>query len=192
MSSDIWIFSDHHFSHSNILNFRGRDGKLIRPMFENVNHMDEYMIDMWNESIKPGDSVWHLGDITMNSKKFTDSILNKLHGKIRMVIGNHDDALFLAKLGRIQKLVESRRFDEFGFVCTHTPRHRSGLWNFRRGCYTVNVHGHTHINSVQDDLYINVCVEQTGYKPIHIEDLTKQVRVLQTKWLEKHGGEYIG
>ncbi len=190
--SDIWFFSDHHFGHSSILNFTDSNGKPVRPMFSDVDHMDEYMIDMWNESIKPGDHVWHLGDITFNKSKFTDSTLNKLHGKLRIVIGNHDDAKFLTGIGRVQKLVESRRFDEFGFACTHRPQHRSGLWNFRQGKYTVSVHGHIHQNESPNDLYINVSVEKTDYKPIHIEDLAKKVKVLQDKWVETHGEDFIG
>lgn len=178
MTRDIWFFSDHHFSHANILNFKDKQGNLIRPSFFDIDEMDEFMIEMWNERIKPGDLVWHLGDITFDKKKFVESILNRLHGKIRMCVGNHDDIKFLAGLGRIQKLVESRRFDEYGFIASHRPLHIDNLWNHRKGHEVVNVTGHIHQNDAPEGLYINVCVEKTNYKPIHIEDIAQQSKKL--------------
>ena len=177
---DIWFFSDHHFGHSNILKFTdSKSGELIRPMFRDVDHMDEYMIDMWNETIKPGDLVWHGGDITFDRKKFTDSILNILHGKLRITLGNHDDAKFLASLGRIEKIVVTRRFDEFGFIASHYPLHESSLWNHSQQKNVVSVHGHTHTNNVVGK-YINICVEKTGYKPIHIEEIKKLISKMES------------
>jgi len=184
MSRDIWFFSDHHFSHANILTFTdGTTGKLVRPSFDNVDHMDEYMVETWNTNIKPGDLVWHGGDITFDKKRFTEKILNRLHGKLRATVGNHDDIKFLASLGRIEKLVESRRFDEFGFVYSHRPMHSEGTWNHRQNRSMVSVHGHIHQNPSPDGLYINVSVEETNYKPVHIEDLTAQAKTMYDNWV---------
>lgn len=182
MSRDIWFFSDHHFSHENILRFTDKEGNLTRPGFASADEMDDHMITMWNESIKPGDLVWHLGDITFNKERFTTKILNKLHGKLRITVGNHDDVKFLAGLGRIEKLVESRRFDEFGFIVSHRPIHPEGLWNHRRQTDIVSVHGHTHHNPPSKGLYINVSVERTDYKPIHIEDIAQQAKTVHETW----------
>lgn len=178
MSRDIWFFSDHHFGHASILNFKDKEGNLIRPGFSDVDEMDNHMIETWNESVKPGDLVWHLGDITFDKQKFMEKILNKLHGKIRITIGNHDDVKFLAGLGRIEKLVESRRFDDHLFLASHRPLHRDNLWNHRKQREVAQVCGHIHQNDPPDGLYINVCVERTDYKPIHIDDLTQQVAKL--------------
>ena len=63
---DIWLISDTHFGHENILSFRhgGPDGPLIRGnLFSSVEEMDECMIDQWNKYVKPGDKVYHLGDV---------------------------------------------------------------------------------------------------------------------------------
>ena len=182
MSRDIWFFSDHHFSHGSILTFTdGKTGDRIRPMFDNVDQMDEFMVETWNAHVKPGDIVWHGGDITFDKRRFTENILNRLHGKLRITVGNHDDIKFLAGLGRIEKLVESRRFDEFGFVYSHRPMHQEGTWNHRQNRFMVSVHGHTHVNIVAGK-YINVCVEETNYKPVHIEDLTARAKSLYQGW----------
>ena len=54
---NIFIISDTHFSHSNILKFTGDDDKLIRPEFYSVEEMDEIMIQNWNNNIKENDIV---------------------------------------------------------------------------------------------------------------------------------------
>lgn len=184
---DIWFFSDHHFGHSNILSFTDwNTGDLVRPGFDDVDHMDEYMVEMWNETVKPGDLVWHGGDITFDKKKFTDKILNKLHGKLRVTVGNHDDIKFLASLGRFEKLVESRRFDDNGFVYSHRPMHPEGMWNHRKQRYVVSVHGHIHQNPAPDGLYINVSVEATNYKPVHIDEITSRASKIYSEWEEQN------
>lgn len=181
MSRNIWFFSDHHFSHANILNFKDKDGNLIRPMFSDVDEMDDYMVEIWNENIKQGDIVWHLGDITFNQEKFVTKILNKLHGKLRITVGNHDDLKFLARLGRFEKVVESRRFDDMRFVASHRQLHNCNLWNHRKQWEIANVTGHIHQNDPPEGPYINVCVERTNYKPVHIEDVAAQVKKLLEK-----------
>lgn len=177
MSHNIWFTSDHHFGHASILRFRdSNSGELIRPGFADVDEMDEHMIEVWNAHIKPGDLVWHLGDIAFDKQKFVDKILNRLHGKLRVTIGNHDDVKFLAGLGRFQKLVESRRFDDRMFIASHRPLHSDNLWNHRKQCVVANVIGHIHQNDPPAGPYVNVCVERTNYAPVHIDEVELRVR----------------
>jgi calcineurin-like phosphoesterase family protein len=178
---DIWFFSDHHFSHENILKFTdSNSGELVRPNFDNVDHMDEFMVETWNAHIKPGDIVWHGGDITFDKEKFTSKILNKLHGKLRITVGNHDDILFLARLGRFEKVVETRRFDEYGFIYSHRPLHPEGMYNYRQKRNMVSLHGHIHQNKSPPGLYINISVEETEYKPIHLDEIISKVATMTT------------
>ena len=68
--SNIWVISDTHFRHSNILNFIDHNtGKLVRPMFTDVDAMDEHIIERWNSVVKTGDTVYHLGDVVMGKDK---------------------------------------------------------------------------------------------------------------------------
>jgi len=54
MARDIWVISDTHFSHSNILNFTNeKTGEKVRN-FHSVSHMNEVMIENWNSRVKPG------------------------------------------------------------------------------------------------------------------------------------------
>jgi len=61
---NVWFISDTHFFHANILKFVGNDGKRIRAPFQSLDEMHDYMIEKWNSKVKPGDKVYHLGDVT--------------------------------------------------------------------------------------------------------------------------------
>lgn len=172
---DIWLISDTHFQHENILGFTDKDGKLIRgDLFSSVEEMDEYMITQWNRYVKPGDKVYHLGDVFMGNK---DTFLQKwkrLNGQKRLILGNHDDAKFFAKHELVAKIDVWRMFPEFGMILTHIPLHESVLkeGRFRNFSGTVlNVHGHIHQNPAPSPQHHVVCVEQIDFTPIHIEDI---------------------
>ena len=67
---NIWLISDTHFFHSNILKFTDDNGELIRgKLFDTVEQMNECMLDNWNSVVKPGDIVYHLGDVMMGNKE---------------------------------------------------------------------------------------------------------------------------
>jgi calcineurin-like phosphoesterase family protein len=174
--------SDHHFGHANMLNFENFDGTKVRT-FDSVGDMDEHMIAMHNSVVKPGDTCWFGGDVVIN-RRFLSQV-QRLNGRKRLVLGNHD--IFKNKdylNAGFEDLHAFKKFDDF--VLTHIPVHPDSLstrWH-------VNVHGHTHANSVKaaygvdaktgkilysqtrnDPRYVCVCVEQINYTPISIEDL---------------------
>ena len=68
MARDIWVISDTHFDHANILNFTDAVGKPTRN-FADVEAMNEHMIERWNSVVKPGDKVYHLGDVLFGTRK---------------------------------------------------------------------------------------------------------------------------
>lgn len=166
MSKNIWVISDTHFGHQNIIEYCNRP-------FEHYREMNDYMIDRWNSVVKPGDKVYHLGDVYFgNAGRYCLQFLN---GKKRLILGNHDHGKDQELLARFEKIMVWRMFPEFGLLLTHVPIHRSGLQKTgRRGqpdFELTNVHGHIHQNSSPEGPYRNVCVEHTGYTPVNIEEL---------------------
>lgn len=182
MTKDIWVISDTHFRHANILNFRDNNtGKLIRgELFTNVDEMDEYMITQWNRYVKPGDKVYHLGDVVMGDHEWFKKNWPRLNGSKNLIVGNHDDIKFLSSGGFFKKVQMWRMLPEFGLLLSHVPLHINSLyrWGSKDGDTVVkdpelllNVHGHIHQNASPEGPYLNVCVEQTGYRPMNIDEL---------------------
>ena len=79
----VFFTSDTHFTHANIIRFCSRP-------FKNVEEMDETMIANWNRVVGENDIVFHLGDFCMGGSTKWTNVLNRLNGKIYLIIGNHD------------------------------------------------------------------------------------------------------
>ena len=181
MARDIWVISDTHFRHANILKFTdGATGKLVRgDRLADVDEMDEHMIQQWNSVVKKGDLVYHLGDVVIGDKEWFKSNWSRLNGSKRLIVGNHDDIKFLAGGGFFAKVQMWRMFPEFGLMFSHVPLHSSSLLrhvdktkNYPDGCTALlNVHGHIHQNPSPEGPYRNVSVEHIDYTPVNIEDL---------------------
>jgi calcineurin-like phosphoesterase family protein len=176
--TDIWFISDTHFFHDNILKFVGSDGVRIRPEFSTVDEMNWAMVERWNSVVKPQDKVWHLGDVAFKTTAKAAELANllrKLHGHKRMLVGNHDNLKSPALMNNFEKIELWKGFKDEGFTCSHIPLRLDSL---RDG--TVNVHGHTHQNRMKEPGYVNVCVEVRNYTPIHLDELTREVRKAST------------
>lgn len=171
---DIWVISDTHFGHENILKFRDENDELIRgKLFESVEEMDEIMIQQWNKYVKPGDKVYHLGDVFFGPKDDFIKKWKRLNGQKRLILGNHDDAKFFARHELVAKINMWRMFPEHGLLLTHVPIHDTVLFEgrFKDFDKALNVHGHIHQNPSPTEKHKCVCVEHIDYTPIHIEDI---------------------
>jgi len=174
--ANMWFTSDTHYNHENILKFVDDKGDFIRPGFKNVDHMNEVLIDNFNKYVKPQDHVYFCGDVFFGSKDKIPYIMKRLNGKKRLVLGNHDDIQKQKLHEHFEKIMLWRHFKTENFLVTHIPLMAD---QFRHAA--VNVHGHLHANFVmngnkKDDRYINVCVENTEYRPFHMDDIMKIMR----------------
>ncbi len=161
---NIWVVSDTHYGHANILKFTDmHSGNLIRPEFSSLEEMDEYMVERHNSVVKTGDIVYHLGDVFMGEGW---KYLPRLNGSMRLILGNHDTGKDQRLLTRFQKIMMWRMFPEFNCVLTHVPIHESSLFKVQ-----YNIHGHIHQNPAPTERHINASVELQEYTPKHIEDL---------------------
>ena len=177
MTKNIWVISDTHFNHANILKFEDRVGKSVRGQFNSVEDMNEHMIQRWNEVVKPGDKVYHLGDVVFGNDKveWMNTHMPRMNGSKRLVFGNHDEPSHFVGKGHFQKTSLWRIFKEFNILLTHVPVHESTVMEGRGGSIRpmLNVHGHIHQNASPSKFHHCVCVEHTNYCPVNIEDLAK-------------------
>lgn len=181
-TKNIWVISDTHFNHANILTFKSDKGVPVRGQFSSVEEMNETMIERWNEVVKPGDKIYHLGDVLFgpDKKDWLNKNMPRLAGKKRLIFGNHDEPTNFVGTKHFSKTALWRLFKEFNIMLTHVPVHYTTLIEGRCGSDEpmLNVHGHIHQNKAPSRWHHCVCVEQTDYRPVNIEDLAVIARNL--------------
>lgn len=178
---NIWVWSDLHFGHTNIIKFSDRP-------YANAQEMDEKLMLNFNTLVKPDDiSIW-VGDVSFRGPFETNKIIHRLNGYKILIVGNHD---FEKKKG-----VRKMPFDEVHIVYnltvgetkvafTHYP-----MDNLPDGW--VNVHGHVHVaghhaDEVQSTSHFNVNCEFHDYKPINLDTVVKKVVELDALYREGKG-----
>lgn len=175
----VFLTSDTHFGHTGVCKFMQADGVTKLRPWDNADEMDDEMVRRWNETVRPNDKVYHLGDVVINRKSL--STLHRLNGDKVLIKGNHD----IFRLEEYTPYFRDIRGSHVmnGLILTHIPVHPAQLYRF--GC---NIHGHMHSNRVEmvdqhtgngtkiDPRYFSVCVEQTDFRPILFEDVLKRIR----------------
>lgn len=157
MSAKVYFISDLHLGHKKILQFSSewREGST-------VDEHDEWIINQWNSVVKKHDVVWLLGDVAFTRQGLEKCL--RLNGVKKLVMGNHDQFTTTAyELNGFRVMGGIVKYK--GFWLSHAPVHPAEL----RGC--KNIHGHVHSESIDDDRYINVCVEVQNGLPRLLDDI---------------------
>jgi len=82
-----YYISDCHFYHEAL------NSKMDKRGFENATEMNKYMLDKWNNKVSKNDTVVILGDLSFGNAEQTKDLLDKLNGKLWLILGNHDKYL---------------------------------------------------------------------------------------------------
>lgn len=183
-----FIVSDTHFGHTNCwAKFKLRDGVTPMRPFSSTEEMDEFMVDQWNKTVNPQDTVYHLGDVVVDKRHL--EIVKRLNGKKRLIRGNHD--IYKDQLYRdvgFQKIYGVRVFVD-KFILSHVPLHPDSITHR----FKCNVHGHTHANFVlnmplgkkptqynvdqfRDPRYLPMSVEHTNYRPLSFDEVEERIK----------------
>ena len=172
----VFLVSDTHFGHAGVCRFMRDDGVTKLRPWDSPEEMDEEMVKRWNETVKPTDKVYHLGDVVINRRAL--KTLARLNGDKVLIRGNHD--IFRDDEYRMY-FRELRAYHVMnGMILSHIPIHTESL-----GRFGVNIHGHLHSNRVKtidygreivDPRYHCVCVEQTDFRPILFEEVLKRIK----------------
>lgn len=148
-----------------------------RP-FANVEEMNAYMLERWNQKITNGDTVYILGDMAFRGKNDAlIALVAQLRGKKVLLKGNHDDLTdyrfkqLFAEICDYKELSENVDGKAYKLVLCHYP---ILMWNGQHNG-TILLYGHTH-SSVEDEFFKG-CIETMNQR----EDLS----------LRRHGKEKI-
>lgn len=186
-----WFISDTHFGHANIIRLSNRP-------FADVEEMNETMVENWNRVVKPGDTVYHLGDAVMGKFEENIKIISQLNGNKFLVPGNHDRVSSVEKESRRDRFradYEANGFTILPEIVTgsiggvpvymsHYPFEGDShdgdrFTHLRPKRYGMPVvHGHVHEKwKIRLDQF-NVGVDVNNFTPVSEEEVAEWLRTL--------------
>jgi len=165
----IWLITDTHFGHKNIIKYCGRPNNFEKLISKNLF-----------KSVKWNDILIHLGDVALGDRQFAhNKYIKPLQCKKWLLLGNHDTESISWYLENGWDFVaESFTAVYFGkrILFSHKP--------MPNGDYDINVHGHFHNNSQEywePDLksylgkkHLLLSIESQDYNPITLKDFLSQ------------------
>jgi len=169
MKTKIWIMSDTHFAHTNIIRYCDRPANCDELMIYNIRRL-----------VKPQDTFIHLGDFALcRDIDVKQDFLDQIPAKTKILIkGNHDKPNKIHKLDGWSEIHSNYCFvyNKIPFYLNHFP---SKLPN-QSG---INLHGHIHNFGHKFhwdpevlSLKINMSVELWNYEPVLIDDLVNHYK----------------
>lgn len=173
MKKNIFVSSDHHFGHKNILKFCAE----TRP-FATIEEHTEQLITRHNSVVKQDDEVYLMGDFAFLQPDKILQILKRMNGIKYFLFGNHDKnmkkipSLISAEFVWMKDYHELRvdRADvRSPIVLHHYPIHS---WN-RMHHGALHFYGHTHISipTMFDGRGKDIGVDSNNCYPWNVDDL---------------------
>lgn len=175
VKNSLWVWSDTHFGHKNIVKFQAR------PETHEV-----IMLDNWIKRVPEDAQILHLGDVFMGKQGNPERwarVVSRMPGQKFLVWGNHDKAKYRLYV-ELAGFTILAPFIHQGIAFTHrpiTPEYamydegtKTDLLDDPAEGWSVNVHGHVHSNEhrpehdgtyLADKRYVNVSVEKTDLAP---------------------------
>ena len=160
----IFVISDTHFNHRNIIRMTRRPHRTIKGMNWNI-------IQNWNETVRPQDSIFFLGDFAWSH---IGSFISKLNGRKTFIKGNHDRRL---RHTRPSKIVV---YKGIKFLLIHNPRtapRNFDGWIIHGHVHNANLKRHPFIDRVTHR--VNVSVELIGYRPISLHRIVETISLME-------------
>lgn len=183
--TNIWFTSDTHFGHERII-------ELCDRPFASVEHMNETIIENHNALVKPGDKVFHLGDLAMG--KIADSLplAKRLNGDKAIIPGNHDRIFSGVKQSMMDRFMplyseiftvmeEVIRMPGQRLTMCHFPfagdSHEEDRYTELRPVDNGDwlLHGHVHDEWQVNGRQINVGVDVWDFRPVHLDQIQEVI-----------------
>lgn len=191
----LYFSSDHHFYHSNIIEYCNRP-------FKSIEEMNETLIANWNEVVKPDDEIYYLGDFSLAMRP-VELFTKRLNGKKYLVPGNHDRCHSFNHKKEEKKAEWVKKYEDLGWdvlpeqlvlvtdpiytgtthtfaLCHHPYRHGDAREDIFEKWLPKDegnwlLCGHVHQKWKKLDNMINVGVDVWDYKPVSINEILKEI-----------------
>lgn len=171
----IWLTSDFHFAHN-------KDFVYARRGFQTIDEMNAAIIERYNSTVSPEDTVYILGDCMLKDNVEGMKCLQSLKGHKFLAIGNHDSDKRL-ELYRTNFVFEDiqvgyrMRYGKYSLWLSHYPML---MGNYKDKHPTWNLSGHTHnpdpFDNGEEGIY-NVAVDAHDCYPVNLEDIISEIDI---------------
>lgn len=176
----MFITSDTHFDHTNIIKYSKRP-------YGDVEKMNEGLINKWNSKVGKNDVIYHLGDFCFSNR--SKYFLSRLNGKKHLILGNHDKQVHVSNgwesiqhYAEVYTQVNGQK--QMIVLCHYAMR----VWNkSHRGTWML--YGHSHGNLADDAnlLSFDAGVDCHNYTPLHVNDVERIMRKKTYQPVDHHG-----
>lgn len=175
----IFYTADLHFHYAPLLS--------SRP-FETVEQMDAVLIENWNATVTPADTVYVVGDVGYNCGLVPLDALGKLCGHKHLIRGNHDTGFRDAE--RLYECFESvTDFWELDDGEVHVMLCHYPILYRKRG---YMIHGHLHQRRGEEyeilkglPRVLNAGVDIHAYRPVSLMELVERNRAFYAGELDE-------
>ena len=194
--SNVWVTSDWHINHRNILDYCHRPWKTL-------DEMHSGLIANYNKKVNPGDNVYFLGDIIFGKKKLLPDIMNEvfsqLNGQKFLIKGNHDyyckEEWFSKHFVWIRDYYELRVLDAEApngkwqkFIMCHYPIYS---WNEMANgsiCLSGHAHGSTDQTNLQTRrIDVGIDAMYSDHSPINVNTILGIMKNRKSAIVDHHG-----
>lgn len=166
LSQSIWFTADTHFGHGNIIKY------CARP-FSSPEEMDEGIYNRFTEVLRPGDILYHLGDLAWSSYPKEKFFSRLRHVTTHFILGNHDS-------GRPSEYVDAGAAWAGDYKGIHIDKHPVALFHYamrtwnHKGKGGFALYGHSHGTLEPGlDRSMDVGVDTHNFYPWAWEDIRK-------------------
>lgn len=200
--NDVYFVSDLHIGHRLVSGIRGFKDKKGEPL---PRLHDEWLADIWDSTVKPKDTVYVLGDISINGGQHALDWIEARPGTKHLISGNHDPVhpMFHSKARKLlpwwhqyfETIQPFMRLKLLGqtVLLSHFPYESYGDGDHREGNRFTEyrlpekskhllIHGHTHGSEKSHGDMLHVGVDAW-------RSMVKQETVLQ--WIVERRGHLM-
>lgn len=156
--NSIWFTSDTHYNHKGIV--RGTsswENKQRCRDFDTVEEHNEALVKKFNELIKSGDTLYHLGDWSFGGFSAVTEFWKRLPSRldIHLIYGNHDHHIERNKEG-VQALFKSVQYVKEARIGSNTivlSHYAHRVWNHsHKGSWMLYGHSHGSLDKARPEI----------------------------------------
>ncbi len=163
--SNVYFTSDTHFDHANVIKYCNRP-------FKHKDEMNEAMIQNWNSVVKPGDTIYHLGDFAFSNKP--EVFFHRLNGNKILITGNHDKQPTKKLPWAFVRDYYRLKLDGKTIIMCH---YAFRVWE-KAHYGALNFFGHSHNSLSSNSQQLDVGVDAWNYTPVSLEEILVRLDTL--------------